>query len=325
TREVVAPTRGPWADEDLEEGTTSVVLTTGEVAPGTRAGPDPVLAAPEEGAGEDVPSGPEQSVSGWAMPSVFGGAAGAGGPPSSDKPALSVVPDADSVPGSEAEPEPVEESSVVETPAPHGQDIADEAPEQEPELEQGAAEGPDGEDEELPSFDFLFGNTSHHRSSLLSGLETEAEDEARIDSGPVAAAGGYQAPEDPANVTLAPPEEDEEPEPAPERDESEPPISAAPGGLPPMPGSSSEPAAAERGPDDEDPAGEALPSDPPAAAAPIAAPSEEVTADDPDEPAPAPALPQFVGGHLVGSRVPDDRGSEPAAAPLQADQGGMIS
>lgn len=327
TWEVAAPTRGPWADEDIEEGTTSVVLTTGESA-------------------ADAQPGPTTARGGWAMPSVFGsGAAGTGGSSSRDEPALSVVPDADeaapesdgAAPGAAPDPAPVEESPVVETPAPQGQDIADEAAEPEPEPEQAAASGSVAEDEELPSFDFLFGNTSHHRSSLLSDLEEEDEEEGRIDSGPVAAAGGYQAPENPTNATLAPPDDDEEPEAASDQGESGPQISAVPGGLPPMPGSSSDPAADESVPGGEGAPGEAPSFGPPAvepvpsgdvpaaAAAPSSGPEAEVPAEGPlDEPSPAPALPQFVDGHLVGSRVRDAR-PEPAAAPQQADGGGMIS
>ena len=98
-----------------------------------------------------------------------------------------------------------------------------------------AVGGASGDDEELPSFDFLFGTTHSHRSSLLAGMEEDEAQAEAIDSGPVAAAGGFQPQDNPANATLAPPSEDEEIDrPA---GPGGPTIGALPGGLPPMPGS----------------------------------------------------------------------------------------
>ena len=214
TRTVLAPARGPWTDEDLEGGSDEVVLATGE--------PEPVAAAPdvEEPAAEEpvddapvadepaaeqpasdapAPEAPEQAAApeapGWAIPSVFSAEATSAQEPSQQ--------------------EPVEEGRVVETPAPEAQDLV------EPELQSTAptddapaaatAPGAPAEDEEeLPSFDFLFGNTQHHRSSLLAAMEEDESKQAPIDSGPVAAAGGYQPSDNPANATLAPPSEEDE-------------------------------------------------------------------------------------------------------------------
>lgn len=68
TGEIVAPARGPWADEDLAEGALSVVLETGE--------PEPV--AP----------GPQVDENGWAMPSVFGAGGAPAGAPAPEPAAL---------------------------------------------------------------------------------------------------------------------------------------------------------------------------------------------------------------------------------------------
>ena len=148
--EVVAPARGPWADEDLAEGTRSVTLSTGE--------PEP------------EPAAPEVAENGWAMPSVFG-AAGAGSAAVAGAPA--------------ATPEP----ASLDEPVP------DDAPE--------ATDGAD----ELPEYDVLFAGADQAQGAPEDLPEAS---EAPVDSGPVAAAGGYQPPENPVNATLAPPSEDEE-------------------------------------------------------------------------------------------------------------------
>lgn len=135
--EVGAPSRGPWADEDLDPGTQAVVLSTGE--------PEP------------APAGPQLTEDGWAIPSVFAGGAGAAGAAGA---------------ASAAEP------AVLDEPAPV----------------RGGAEG----DDELPADDFLFGAEDQHRGTPQQAGETP------VDSGPVAAAGGYQPPENPADATLAP-------------------------------------------------------------------------------------------------------------------------
>lgn len=146
--EVVAPARGPWADEDLTEGTRSVTLSTGE--------PEP------------EPAAPEVAENGWAMPSVFG-AAGAGS--AAGAPA--------------AAPEP----ASLDEPVPDG-----------------ASETTDGADA-LPEYDVLFAGADQAQGAPEDLPEAS---EAPVDSGPVAAAGGYQPPENPVNATLAPPSEDEE-------------------------------------------------------------------------------------------------------------------
>lgn len=148
--EVVAPARGPWADEDLAEGTLSVTLSTGE--------PEP------------EPAAPEVAENGWAMPSVFG-AAGAGSAAVAGAPA--------------AAPEP----ASLDEPVPEGT----------PETTDGA--------DALPEYDVLFAGADQAQGAPEDLPEAS---EAPVDSGPVAAAGGYQPPENPVNATLAPPSEDEE-------------------------------------------------------------------------------------------------------------------
>lgn len=351
-REIVAPRRGPWTDEDLDEGLRSVVLGTGEpeAAPATEPASDET--------DPEVP-GAQPSAGGWALPSVFGGAGSAAAQPGT--PSLSVVSDPPSEPGSteqptsghpDPEPMPVEEGSVVKTPAPRGQDIVGEEPTARPDLsEADPASGPasaadaggDGDEDDLPSFDFLFGNTSHHRRSLVSGLEAEEDGEGAIDSGPVAAAGGYQAPENPTNATLAPLSEDREDEapsqPTPtQSSEDDAPISAVPGGVPPMPGSDGPPA--EDAPVGADAAAESDAQQQPSTVeededAPVAVPvggdsgpagpaRVQAAHDDQSGHEPGGGFPQFFDGHLVGSRVPE--GGTPAAdAPVAPAQDGMIS
>lgn len=146
-REIGAPARGPWADEDLTEGTRSVVLETGE--------PEP------------VPTGPQVDENGWAMPSVFGAA---GAP-------------------ADAGPEPASLDEPVPAASSEGEPDAD----------------------ELPEYDVLFAGADQARGA--EGYLPDEASEAPVDSGPVAAAGGYQVPEDPTNATLAPPSEEEQDEP----------------------------------------------------------------------------------------------------------------
>ncbi len=159
--EVVAPARGPWADEDLAEGARDVVLETGE--------PEP------------EPAAPEVAENGWAMPSVFaaGGASAAGAPAAR---------------AAAAEPASLDE------PAPAAAATDD-------------AEG-------LPEYDVLFAGADQARG--VPDDLPEAASEAPVDSGPVAAAGGYQVPENPVNATLAPPTEDEEQEADPAEPEAAP-------------------------------------------------------------------------------------------------------
>lgn len=214
--EIVAPTRGPWADEDLAEGTRSVLLETGE--------PEP------------EPAAPQTAENGWAMPSVFG-AAGA--------PAVGA-----------ASPEP----AMLQEPAP------------EP-----ASEGGAGGDE-LPEYDVLFAGADQARG--VPGELPEVASEAPVDSGPVAAAGGYQVPENPADATLAPPAEDEQEESA-----------AAPiftGATASGPSSTS-----------DEPAPSTVPDEGAGAEAPVG----EVPGEDVEAAVQAPARAQFVDGHLVSSRL----------------------
>lgn len=363
------------------------------------------LAPQEEPAAEDpvVEEPPSAQPTGWAVPSVFGGAPAAS-EAATGRPQLSVVPDPAPGPDSSGQPardpaptaptdeQPVEAGEVVETPAPTPQEIsepeaapAEPAPVAEPTAPSDtpveytpAGDTPAGEapgapapaaargddEEELPSFDFLFGNTHSHRSSLLAGLEEEEAQES-IDSGPVAAAGGFQAQDNPANATLAPPTEEDE-APATARPQG-PTVGALPGGLPPMPGSA--PAQhddhGDAGWSPEQPMadGPAVPPQEPVAEAPEApavdngpevvgastglgdtpapqpfagsGPSRvQAARDDASGHEPGVVRPQFADGHLVGSRVPT---STPAAAPTTeaappspaaepaADDGGVIS
>lgn len=350
---------------------------------------------------------PAAQPTGWAVPSVFGGAPAAS-QAATGRPQLSVVPDPVQGPDSGAQPaeapaptaptdqQPVEAGEVVETPAPQAQELsepeaepaepasaaepseapaaaAEPAPTAEPaatrDTPAGAAPGAPapaagrGDDEdELPSFDFLFGNTHSHRSSLLAGLEEEAQES--IDSGPVAAAGGFQAQDNPANATLAPPTEEDE-APAPARPQG-PTVGALPGGLPPMPGSApaqqDDQSDAGWSPDPSTTDAPAMPGEPAAAAAETPAVDDRpevfgASTGRGDTPAPQPfagsgpshvqaarddapghepgvVRPQFADGHLVGTRVPT---STPAAAPTTeaappspaaeppADDGGVIS
>lgn len=323
--------------------------------------PAPQETAVEEPVAEEPPSA---QPTGWAVPSVFGGAPAASGAATS-RPQLSVVPDTAPGPDSSGQPardpaptaptdqQPVEAGEVVETPAPQAQELsepeaapAEPAPVAAPTAPSGtpAGEAPGApapaaargdDEEELPSFDFLFGNTHSHRSSLLAGLEEEEEAQESIDSGPVAAAGGFQAQDNPANATLAPPTEEDE-APAPARPQG-PTVGALPGGLPPMPGSA--PAQqddhGDAGWSPEQPMADG-PAEPPAPQ-PFAGsgPSRvQAARDDASGHEPGVVRPQFADGHLVGSRVPT---STPAAAPTTeaappspaaepaADDGGVIS
>ena len=362
TRTVLAPARGPWTDEDLEGGSDEVVLATGE--------PEPVAAAPdvEEPAAEEpvddapvadepaaeqpasdapAPEAPEQAAApeapGWAIPSVFAAEATSAQEPSQQ--------------------EPVEEGRVVETPAPEAQDLVEPepqstAPTDDPPAAATAPGAPAEDEEELPSFDFLFGTTHSHRSSLLAGMEEDEAQAEAIDSGPVAAAGGYQPSDNPANATLAPPsEEDELDGPA---EPAGPTVGELPGGLPPMPGGA--PFAADDSdtsgdgigyPAEEEPgAGTGYPATPAPEAADEQVPShrgqDEPTDEEPAAAAPIPAAaraavpaapsgvmaardtatgrepgggrPQFVDGHLVGSRVPE-AAAEPSSAPVHSGPG----
>lgn len=392
TREFLAPARGPWADEDaVLDG--EVVLVTGEPEPAAESGaaePEAAEAlapeeepAPEPAAEEPVVEEPPSAQpTGWAVPSVFGGAPAASGA-ATGRPQLSVVPDPAPGPDSSGQPsrdpkptaptdqQPVEAGEVVETPAPMPQEISEPeaapaepapvaaptAPSDTPVDDTPAGEAPGApapaaargdDEEELPSFDFLFGNTHSHRSSLLAGLEEEEAQES-IDSGPVAAAGGFQAQDNPANATLAPPTEEDE-APAPARPQG-PTVGALPGGLPPMPGSApaqqddhgdagwspEQPMADEPAVPPQEPAAEA-PEAPAAAEAPAVDNRPEVfgaptgrgdtpvpqpfagsgpsrvqaARDDASGQEPGVVRPQFADGHLVGSRVPT---STPAAAP----------
>lgn len=372
------------------EPTPSEPAEAEALAPQEEPAPEPVAEepavepAPQETAVEQPVAAepPSAQPTGWAVPSVFGGAPAASGA-ATGRPQLSVVPDPAPGPDSSGQPardpaptaltdqQPVEAGEVVETPAPQAQEISEPeaapaepapvaaptAPSDTPVEDTPAGEAPGApapaaargdDEEELPSFDFLFGNTHSHRSSLLAGLEEEEAQES-IDSGPVAAAGGFQAQDNPANATLAPPTEEDE-APAPARPQG-PTVGALPGGLPPMPGSA--PAQqddhGDAGWSPEQPMadGPAVPPQEPAAAAPEAPAAAEDPAVDNrpevvgastgrgDTPAPQsfagsgpsrvqaarddasghePGVvrPQFADGHLVGSRVPT---STPAAAP----------
>lgn len=361
------PAPEPVAEEPAEAGEPAAEEPTVEAAP-----QEPVAAEP-----------PAAQPTGWAVPSVFGGAPGASGA-ATGRPQLSVVPDPAPGPDSSGQPardpaptaptdqQPVEAGEVVETPAPQAQEISEPeaapsepapvaattAPSDTPAGDTPAGEAPGApapaaargdDEEELPSFDFLFGNTHSHRSSLLAGLEEEEEAQESIDSGPVAAAGGFQAQDNPANATLAPPTEEDE-APAPARPQG-PTVGALPGGLPPMPGSApaqqDDHGDAGWSPEQAMADGPAVPPQEPAAAAPEAPTAAEDPAVDNrpevvgastgrgDTPAPQPfagsgpsrvqaarddasghepgvVRPQFADGHLVGSRVPT---STPAAAP----------
>ena len=64
--------------------------------------------------------------------------------------------------------------------------------------------------DELPEYDVLFAGADQARGA--EGYLPDEASEAPVDSGPVAAAGGYQVPEDPTNATLAPPSEEEQDE-----------------------------------------------------------------------------------------------------------------
>lgn len=216
TAEIVAPSRGPWADEDLDAGLQAAVLSTGE--------PEP------------APSGPQFTDDGWAIPSVFAGGAGAS--------------------GVDGAPEP----AVLDEPAP----------------------ARDGADDELPAYDFLFGGEDQQRSEPQPASETP------IDSGPVAAAGGYQPPENPVNATLAP-VGDEEPE--------EPATAGADHGAGPAVAAG---AAGAAGAGVAGAAGGAAIADGPGDGDEPAQVGEQVAAS-----------PQFVDGHLVSSRVAgrEDAGS----------------
>lgn len=334
SRTITAPTRGPWTDEDLTPGESEVVIGTGEpqpgqpvVEPGQAAGtrPEPTTdAAPESVA----PAG--GAPTGWVMPSVFDRSAGPA-EPGAARPADAT-----------AEPQqPVEEGDVVETPAPEGQDLV--AAEPEPEAPQTAA--PDeamtspadhraSGDEYLPSFDFLFGNTDQPHGSLLAGVDEESQEQGAIDSGPVAAAGGFRAADHPAGATLAPPSEEDEAAPS---EPSGPTVGDHSGGLPPMTGSAPFADADDAGVDAPAPA----PAEPAVPAAAGGPPHVQAARDDATGREPGGGRPQFADGHLVGARVPR-AGAAPAApiaptgpmvadsgpapvAPESADQAGVIS
>lgn len=322
THTVSAPTRGPWADEDLEGDVADVVLETGE--------PEPVDVTSQDDSEPEMALAPAPVVepepepaAGWAMPSVFG-----------REPVRSTQEPTDQ--------QPIEEAEVVETPAPAPEDLVADEPEASPDPEPEAPQEPvvaqagdaaSDEDDELPSFDFLFGNTHHHRSSLMAQLaEDEAAADAPIDSGPVAAAGGFQPHEDQVNATLAPPSED---------DEHHAPTPSGPTvdshvGLPPMPGSA--PFADDAGDDSDviDPSGSEPRADAPvpeSVAEPVRGPGPggpvrvQAARDDATGHEPGGGRPQFADGHLVGSRVPQaSTGSAPtvddsAPAPASPDSG----
>lgn len=290
--------------------------------------PDPEAAVETPGAPNEAPAAsatpastgqPADQPAGWAMPSVFGGGQPSDGssdrPSEQQRPQLSVVPDPVAAAQQREqgeEPTPVDEGAVIETPAPEGRSIgageatpvadltdepaADAAPAAG--MPDGAAQGAttpaavggaSGDDEELPSFDFLFGTTHSHRSSLLAGMEEDEAQAEAIDSGPVAAAGGFQPQDNPANATLAPPSEDEEIDrPAGPRG---PTIGALPGGLPPMPGSA---------PARED--------------SPAGAPGQEDSPADAAGGAPAGDPGHFVSGAVTGGSPEQGPAATPAAA-----------
>lgn len=220
TGEVVAPARGPWADEDLAPGTQSALLATGE--------PEP------------APAGPQLTEDGWAIPSVFAGGAGAAGAAGAAQ----------------------QEPAVLDEPA-------------------RTRDGADADDE-LPGDGFLLGSGSQQQP------ETAPEASgAPISSGPVAAAGGYQPPDNPVNATLAPvgDEEQEGPGAASRRDDG------------------------DRGTLAE-PAGTGEHAIDPAASAAVA---------DGNSAGPGASAPQFVDGHLVSGRA----AAGGAAAPSGADSSGV--
>lgn len=271
--------------------------------------PAPAAPAPEVGPEDAEPA------AGWAMPSVFG-----------REPAPATQAPTDQ--------QPIEEAEVVETPAPVAEDLVADEPETAPDAQPEAPQAPvagqaagaaSDEDDELPSFDFLFGNTHRHRSSLMGQVaEDEAAADAPIDSGPVAAAGGFQPHEDQVNATLAPPTED---------DGDHAPTPSGPtvddhGGLPPMPGSAPFAEDADDDNDVIDPAGSE-----PAADVPVPVPGPglggpgrvQAARDDAPGHEPGSGRPQFADGHLVGSRVPTagTGGAAPVgdSAPLPAPSG----
>lgn len=366
TRVVLAPTRGPWADEDIEGDIQELVLVTGEADPepetpvetpaetpvaatAESAVDEPAESAVEEPAVEDQaeplgsPAAPVTSAAptGWAMPTVFT-AASETAPDAAPEAATEVPAEAPT------EQQPIEEAEVIETPAPSGQDLVADEPAQ---------------DEDLPSFDFLFGNTNHHRSSLMSAAADADAQAAPIDSGPVAAAGGFQAASNPADATLAPPSEyDEDPG---EAEPSGPTVDAMSAGLPPMPGSApfaetedeppaeptavgadaadQEPVVQDDASDDVDRTDAELPASPradgghagPRVSAPRAPSFVQAARDDSTGHEPGGGRPQFADGHLVGSRVPQaptqaaaapaDSGPAPTSSDQSAQPGGVIS
>lgn len=258
--EVVAPARGPWADEDLAEGPQSVLLETGE--------PEP------------EPAGPQVDENGWAMPSVFG-AAGAGGAAAAGAPAV----------GS-----PADEPASLDEPV----------PEPEPTAEYDGSE-------DLPEYDVLFAGADQARGAPED--LPEAASEAPIDSGPVAAAGGYQVPDNPVNATLAPPMEDEdqgevEPDPAP--------IFTGASDDEPAPAAAEESALAGNGAPADAGSEDVAPADAEAPGGVAVPAAEEAEGQAPEE------RPQFVEGHLVSSRLTAgaESGAEeaPGDVPQQAEQ-----
>lgn len=261
-RAVHAPARGPWSDEDIADGVDEAVLETGEhpaILPrvGANEADAPDEPSPQTSTAESAPAG------GWAMPSVFGGTQGGG----------------TAQPSGQAQARP--DLTVVPDPEPHPEPTA--GPGRVAERTEGS-EGADTDD--LPSFDFLFGNTSHHRSSLLASVQGDEDEDAPIDAGPVAAAGGFHPPQSPTDATLAPPSEDDVEEdhiPEPAEQPRRAPVGEVPSGLPPMPGG---PARVQAARDD--------------------APGRE----------PGGHRPQFFDGHLVGTRVPlVDRDDDDAPSP----------
>lgn len=338
TRVILAPTRGPWADEDLEGDLDEIVLVTGEAQPEPEVPVKETEAEPESEAVEPAAEGPVEpeaplgspatptasaAPTGWAMPSVFA---------TSQDAAQEIPPEAPT------EQQPIEEAEVIETPAPSGQDLVADEPAQ---------------DEDLPSFDFLFGNTNHHRSSLRSARADADPQAAPIDSGPVAAAGGFQAPGNPADATLAPPSEDDEH--LGEQAAPGPTVEAMSEELPPMPGSApfaetaDETSAEATGAAEPEPDVDADRSDADLLASPradgghggprVAVPRRPAAVqsarDDSTGHEPGGGRPQFADGHLVGSRVPHvspqvdaapaDSDPAPASSDQSSESGGVIS
>lgn len=170
TREVRAPARGPWVDEDLGRDTDQALLTGGAPRVPEHEGPPtlPDPTAPDAAAPEPAIPGP---TGGWALPSVFGTkdaavpglgeASGSGEPATARRPGLKAVP---------SESSPIAQATVIETPAPAGRELVEDLPDA---ADGGGDTGRGDPDRSDPDRE-------------KSG--SAAEQELPIDAGPVAAA-----------------------------------------------------------------------------------------------------------------------------------------